>query len=382
MEAQIETISSSNLEKQEDFYDFIIVGAGSTGLTAAITAGKKNFKVIVLEKGNEVGPLPRGESMAYFPLEDEILGEGFIDSITTVNPSHRRYHSPWNKKETLVNVHTPYRFFPWRPFIEKFKQRALSENIELKLNATVISIIFDSEGRCCGVKYQDLEGKTHIIYGLITIGADGHNSIIGTRYNINYLTINCPIIKYLGKNANIDITKTPNPQFFLISPGQIPKFPQFPPVAAYYFPIGENNIEAGMMLRMNQVPKMKNTSLPSDEVIMDMWKYLKTEYPGFSEVFQGIDTDYEALTQMPNAKMLEHFIMGEGGALLIGDSAGFVDANGSSGLYYGMKMASEWIELFDPFLKEIKANSEDFLSQFHELWTREHLLLFLSLIHI
>jgi flavin-dependent dehydrogenase len=63
------------------------VGAGTAGLTAAISAAKKGHSVVVLEKGAMAGPKPRGESMAYYPLLDEILGEGYLQSIAEVKPS-------------------------------------------------------------------------------------------------------------------------------------------------------------------------------------------------------------------------------------------------------------------------------------------------------
>ncbi len=356
-----------------DYYDIIVVGGGTAGLTAAIKAANLNLKVIVLEKGETVGPLPRGESMAYFPLEDKILGEGFVESITTVGPSFRRYHSPWDRKNTLVNVHTPYRFFPWRPFINQFEKQALKAGAQILTKCTGQSPILNEKGVCIGVKYLDQNNQEQAIYGLVTLGADGHDSVIGNHYGVDYNAINCPIMKFLGDNANVDITQTPNPQFFMISPGQLEQFPHFPPAAAYYFPIGEKKIEAGLMLRMGQVNSLSNIEIPTAEEIKAVWHYLKADYPGFSSVFENINVEYEALTQMPNAKMVDQFIQGKGGALLIGDSAGFVDANGSSGLYYGMQMAADWVSILEPIMKEIASSSLEFEEKINKIWTPEHI---------
>lgn len=49
--------------KSSDFYNFIIVGAGTAGLTAAIIAARKGYSVVILEKGAIAGPKPRGECM-------------------------------------------------------------------------------------------------------------------------------------------------------------------------------------------------------------------------------------------------------------------------------------------------------------------------------
>ena len=136
-------------------FDFCIVGAGTAGLTAATLAARKGYKVVVLEKGNVAGPIPRGESMAHFPLVDEILGEGFLQEISTVKPSFRRYHSPEDKKTTLVDVHVPYYFFDWRDYINQFEKSATEAGAEIRYNSEVISPIVNENNVCTGVKYKD-----------------------------------------------------------------------------------------------------------------------------------------------------------------------------------------------------------------------------------
>ena len=345
-------ISSELLEHMD--FDFCIVGAGTAGLTAATLAARKGYKVVVLEKGNVAGPIPRGESMAHFPLVDEILGEGFLQEISTVKPSFRRYHSPEDKKTTLVDVHVPYYFFDWREYINQFEKSATEAGAEIRYNSEVISPIVNENNVCTGVKYKDGSGTEQELTAKVVLACDGYNSTVGRELGVDYSAINCPIMKFRGKNANVNIEAFPNPQFWLIPTGDLEYAPHFPPIAAYVFPIGGKNIEAGIMLRMGQVPKIKNAKLPTDEEIKEVWKRLKNEYPGFSDAFKGVEVEIEALSGMPNASLAENFVLGNGGAIIIGDAAGFVDANGSSGLYYGMKAAAEWIDILEPFLKENK----------------------------
>jgi len=333
-------------------FDFCIVGAGTAGLTAATLAARKGFKVVVLEKGNVAGPVPRGESMAHYPLVDEILGEGFLQEIATVKPSFRRYHSPENKKTTLVDVHVPYYFFDWREFIDRFAQSAMEAGAEIKYQCEVLSPMMNEVDVCVGVNYKDGSGNEQELHAKVVLACDGYNSTLGRTLGVEYSAINCPIMKFRGKNANIDIDSFPNPQFWLIPTGDLDYAPHFPPIAAYVFPIGGKNIEAGIMLRMGQVPKIKNAKLPTDEEIKEVWEHLKADYPGFSEAFKGVEVEIQHLTGMPNASLAEKFVLGNGGVIIIGDAAGFVDANGSSGLYYGMKAAAEWVDILDPFLKK------------------------------
>ena len=336
--------------KSSDFYNFIIVGAGTAGLTAAIIAARKGHSVVVLEKGAIAGPKPRGESMAHYPLLDDILGEGYLQSIAEVKPSHRVYHSPGDIKTVgNIDMKVPYYFFEWRTLIDHMVEIANNLGVKFLFNCEVKKPI-EENSICKGVEYKKLKGKKQKVFGNVVLACDGYNSTIGSFYNIDYSKINCPIVKFLGNNANININKVFSPQFYFIPNGVLDYAPNFPPSVAYLFPIGGQKIEAGLMLRMTKAFGMKTVKIPNAEEIMDVWENLKSRYPGFNGFFEGIKTEYEGLTQMPNAGLVKNFILGNGGAILIGDSAGFVDANGSSGLYFGMKMAQVWVDLISESL--------------------------------
>ncbi len=336
--------------KSSDFYNFIIVGAGTAGLTAAIIAARKGYSVVVLEKGAIAGPKPRGESMAHYSLLDEILGKDYLQSIAEVKPSHRVYHSPGDIKPAgNIDMKVPYYFFEWRTLIDHMVDIANTLGVKFLFNSEVLKPIEEND-ICTGVEYRNLKGKNQTVFGNVVLACDGYSSTIGTFYNVDYSKINCPIVKFLGKNANINIEKVSSPQLYFIPNGILDYAPNFPPSVAYLFPIGGKKVEAGLMLRMTQAFKMKTVKIPNEEEIMDVWGNLKSRYPGFNEFFEGIKTEYEASTVMPNAGLVKNFILGNGGAILIGDSAGFIDANGSSGLYFGMKMAQVWVNLISESL--------------------------------
>jgi len=336
--------------KSSDFYNFIIVGAGTAGLTAAIIAARKGHSVVVLEKGAIAGPKPRGESMAHYPLLDDILGEGYLQSIAEVKPSHRVYHSPGDIRPAgNIDMKVPYYFFEWRTLIDHMVEIAKNLGVKFLFNSEVLKPIEEND-ICKGVEYKKLKGKNQKVFGNVVLACDGYSSTIGSYYNVDYSKINCPIVKFLGNNANINIDKVSSPQLYFIPNGVLDYAPNFPPSVAYVFPIGGKKIEAGIMLRMTKVFGMKTVKIPNEDEIMDVWKNLKSNYPGFSDFFIGIKNEYEELTVMPNAGLVDNFILGNGGAILVGDSAGFVDANGSSGLYFGMKMAQVWVDLISESL--------------------------------
>ncbi len=358
--------------KNPEFYNFIIVGGGLAGLTASIIAARQGFKAVVIEKGKIVGPKPRGEGMHHFPLTEEILGEGFLQSINTFSHTGKIYHSPGD----LHMVHIPEKsmdhyFFEWRKFIDRFNEVAEGLGVTILLNSEVIEPI-EKENICVGVKYKDDSGIVREIYGNAIFGCDGYESVIGRYYNIPYQRINCPIVKCLISNGNTDINKTTDLQFYLIGNGDLDYAPNFPQCVAYVFPIGGKNLEVGLMLRMTQTFKMKTVKIPTDGEIMEVWEKLKKSYLGFSEFFKGAKIDYEELTGLPNAQMVKNYIPSEG-MVLIGDSAGFVEASGSSGLHFSMAMAKFWTTILSEKLKELFGGKTEIAEHNSKLWNSQNI---------
>jgi len=323
-------------------FDFIIVGAGPAGLTASIVAAREGFKVVIIEKGEQAGPKPRGEGMGHYSIVDDILGKDFLPSIGIKSNGDRVWHSPGNLQITTTYKEYPHYFFEWREFIDRFVEKAKEVGVDILLKSEVIEPIEKNEV-CIGLKYKDASNNINEIYGKAILDCSGYAGVIGRYYGIPYdEEINCPIIKCLVSEANIEIEKTPGLQFFFIGNGDLTYSPNFPPSVAYVFPLENKRLEVGLMLRMAQVPQMKTVIVPDDKEILKVWDNLKKNYPGFSEFFKAAKIDYEEVTVLPNARMVNDFVP-RPGIVLIGDSAGFVNPFGSSGLYYSMEMAKLWV---------------------------------------
>jgi len=323
-------------------FDFVIVGAGPAGLTASIVAAREGFKVVVIEKGEQAGPKPRGEGMGYYSIVDEILGKDFLPSIGFKSDGARVWHSPGNLQITTTHREYPHYFFEWREFIDRFVEKAKEAGVDILLKSEVIEPI-EKNGICIGLKYKGASSNINEIYGKAILDCSGYTGVIGRYYGVPYdEEINCPIIKCLVSEANIEIEKTPGLQFFFIGNGDLNYSPNFPPSVAYIFPLENKRLEVGLMLRMAQVPQMKTVIVPDNKEILRVWENLKKNYPGFSEFFKAAKIDYEEVTVLPNARMVKNFVP-HPGVVLIGDSAGFVNPFGSSGLYYSMEMAKLWV---------------------------------------
>ncbi len=324
-------------------FDFVIVGAGPAGLTAGIVAAREGFKVAVLEKGEQAGPKPRGEGMGYYSIVDDILGKDFLPSIGIKSNGGRVWHSPGDLQTTTTFREYPHYFFEWRTFIDRFVERATEVGVEILLKSEVIKPI-EKNGLCVGVRYKDNSGDTNEIYGKAILDCSGYSGVIGRHYGVPYdEKINCPIVKCLISEANIDMKETPDLNFYFIGNGDLDYSPNFPQCVAYIFPLEDKRVEVGLMLRMAQVPQMKTVVIPTSDEIMKVWGNLKKSYPGFSDFFKGAKIDYEEVTYLPNARMVENFVPFPG-VVLIGDCAGFVNPFGSSGLYYSMEMADFWVK--------------------------------------
>ncbi|MBY9014501.1 MAG: NAD(P)/FAD-dependent oxidoreductase [Candidatus Lokiarchaeota archaeon] len=332
-------------------FDFVIVGAGPAGLTAGIVAARQGFKVGILEKGGQAGPKPRGEGMGHYDIVDDILGKDYLPSIGIKSNGGRVWHSPRNQQITTTFREYPHYFFEWRTFIDRFVERANEVGVEILLESEVIEPI-EKNGFCAGVKYQEKSININEVYGKAIIDCSGYSGVIGRHYGVPYdEEINCPIVKCLISEANIDIKETPDLNFFFIGNGDLDHSPDFPPCVGYIFPLEGKRVEVGLMLRMAQVPQMRTVKIPTNDEIMMVWGNLKKSYPGFNEFFKGARIDYEEVTYLPNARMVKNFVPYPG-VVLIGDSAGFVNPFGSSGLYYSMEMAQFWVKNIAKKMKE------------------------------
>lgn len=357
--------------KDNEIYDFVIVGAGPSGLTAGITAGRLGLNPIILEKGKIAGSKPRGEGMGHYPIVDEILGKDFLPSIGFKSNGERVWHSPADLKTTTTIKIYPHYFFEWRKFINKFVETINKLGIEIRYECEVIEPL-EIDSHFKGIKYIDKNGKADEVFGNSILDCSGYSTKVGRYFNIPFDDkINCPIIKCLISKANLEIYDSLGLQFYLIGNGDLEYSPHFPQCVAYVFPLENKRAEVGLMLRMAQARKMKTVKIPTQNEIMKVWERIKKEYPGFSQVFDTAKIDYEELTHLPNAQFVDNYIPAPG-VVLIGDCAGFVNSSGSSGLYYSMEMANFWVNILSKKFEELKKDGINASDIFKSLWSDQN----------
>jgi len=360
------------LNRISNFNNFVIIGGGPAGLTAGIVATRNGYKAVILEKGEIVGPKPRGEGLKKDPLIDEILGKDFLELNSCIkNNGDTIIHSPGDLNHVELKL-DPIYFIEWRKYINRFVEILQELEVKILLNSEVIEPI-EKDNICIGVKYKDKNGDIQQIYGNVILDCSGHSAVLGRYYGIPYdIKINCPIIKCIISEANIDIDKTQHLHVYIIGNGDLNYAPNFPPCTAFAFSKGGKNMEVGLMLYMRQAIKMKTVNIPSDDEIMMVWDKLKQNYPGFSEFLKDARIDYEELTAISNARLVKH-VLPKAGVVLIGESAGFVDPFGSSGLYSSMEMANFFVKMLSRKLDYITDSNSTVSKHKLELWSYKNI---------
>lgn len=322
----------------------IIVGAGPTGLTAAIAAEKAGFKAIVLEKGAKAGPQIRGESFRDHAFLKSLLGDEFFKTKCFQMPGNSVYHSPGNTQHFKLAGKKNLCFFEWHSLIDRLLELADRPRIEIRLNSEVSGLVRNQSGIVAGVTYRDQAGKDHTLKGVAVLACDGHHSAVGKSLGIDYDAFDCPMVKCLIENREFRFENRTDLHFYLIGNGDLAYAPLFPPTIAYMFPIGGSKMEVGIMLRMMQGRRIRNgMKLPDQQQLLATWQELRRSYPGFKQYFPQATIVLEEATGLSNAKLAERMIPAPG-VVLIGDAAGFVNPFGSSGIYTGMKMAQLWVD--------------------------------------
>lgn len=316
---------------RSDVFDLVISGGGPAGLAAAIVAVRREKKVILLERSNRPGPVARGETIRPDAIHDELLGSGFMQKICLYQTPLRKFYSPGCKKSLEIRRPKPSYVFEWSSFIQRLTAQAKSLGVVLKMKQPVASPLVELE-RCTGVILADgtkIRGKT-------ILDCNGYNSPLGQSVGINYNKMNCPIVKSVVKNFHSDYSGF---ELFMIAQGEIKEAPNFPPAIAYFFPRNKGKCETGLMVLTNAALKLSdNFSIPNDKEMLRVWKILTNTYPRISSLFKKTETESCLVTAIPVAEQIKQPIILPG-MIHIGDSFGFIEASGASGLNTAMKQA-------------------------------------------
>lgn len=321
------------INQKKKTYDVIISGAGPAGLTAAIFCAKKGLSVLVCEKGKVPGPHPRAETVYDHPIFDETIKEGFIPQISLHTTAKRKFNSPGAKKSFTITFsgNRKSHIFEWRFLIDALEKKAKSFGATLRMSAEVESPIIKDD-TCIGVRLKNGE----FVYGRTILGCEGHASNIGRYVGVSYDTMNTLIVKNTIKNFQNDYDGF---EYFFIGSGEISSARDFSALVAFVFPRGNGQCETGLYLPPG--PALKQGIIPSyinKNRFLEIWHEIKNTYPRLSTLMKQTKNIYEAVECVPTGH-LHRPSAPVPGLILVGDSIGFLEASGVSGIITSMENA-------------------------------------------
>ncbi len=282
-------------------FDIIVVGAGPAGSSAALTAAKEGFSVLLLEEHPQIGiPLQCAEGLSrstikdYLDIKPEWTAVSLQGSIVR-GPTNEEFKIEYPNVGWVLNR---------KIFDKELASLAVKEGALLKTNAKVIKI----EDRTVLIKENGLTKKYNAKF---LIGADGISSNVGfwlginTRLGLNEIEI---CAEYFIENIKIE----PNYTYLIfdnnIAPGGY----------AWIFP--KSNDSANVGLGISPLIAKKKAKEYLDE-------WVKRDFSNGiikDKIFGGVP-----------AKILKKF-SGKN-FFLVGDAARFTDPLSGAGIANGIK---------------------------------------------
>ena len=171
-------------------YDVIVVGAGPSGVSAAITAVRKGLSVLLLERGEYPGAKNVQGAVLYTKMLDDIIPnfweipgiplERYMTEhryfLTSKDSSIRLSYDSEKWKNKPHNCYTIIR----TKFDRWYAQYAEKEGVELYSSVLVSDIIQDNNGAVCGIK----TGTGDTVSCSVVIACDGVNSLLAQKVGL------------------------------------------------------------------------------------------------------------------------------------------------------------------------------------------------------
>lgn len=165
----------------------IVVGAGPSGMMAALTASKNGHEVTLIERNDEVGKKLKLTGGGRCNVTNNRYIEEFFDKVVTNKKFlYSAFYSFTNEDllnflsesnlEYKVEEHNDYKVYTKSDkateLIHTFKELLLTNNIKILYNSKVIDLIINENNKIEGVV---LENKTKILGDKVILSTGGHS---------------------------------------------------------------------------------------------------------------------------------------------------------------------------------------------------------------
>lgn len=318
--------------------EVIVVGAGPTGATAAISLAQRGRDVLLLDRqefprdkacGDGI-PAAVFEKLYELGMKEKIEKAGFypVHRLSIVSPKGARLEADLEKgPQGAASCVVPRAVFD-----RLIQQHAVESGVEF-VKAQVKEPLLE-EGRVVGVRAR-LNGAAQDIRSRIVIAADGVTSVIVRALRQK---------KHEDKHRAValrayieDIEERAHEVEFYLYHDILPGY-------AWIFPLGENKANIGLGMRLDRFRRKKESLEEMLRAFLAM--------PAIKErLKQGGQLRDVAIWQLNfgSQKNLQHAF---DGALLTGDAAGFINPLTGGGIHNGIISATLAAEVADEALRK------------------------------
>lgn len=339
-------------------YDFIVVGGGPGGATAALYARRLGLDVLLLDQarfprdkicGDAVG----GKAISILNdlgLEDEVarLPGVRFSKVVLGNSKHLRAVIDL---EHTAHAELSVGFVIRRVVFDNFLfARARAAGADCVEGFRVDDLVFD-DGRVAGVTGTDIEtGEQRTYRGRVVAGADGYKSIVARKLGLYHIDPNHWIVAIRQYFRNVtDLSDRLELHFeTLVSPGYL-----------WIFPLDDGMVNVGLGM-VDAAMRKKRVKLPA--------------------ALETLRADPAYADRFANAEPLEkpvgwHLPVGSqhrkchgAGFVLIGDAAGLIDPASGEGITYAMYSGQIAAESVAKALREGDVSERSMARYDRDLW--------------
>ncbi|MFB6077571.1 MAG: geranylgeranyl reductase family protein [Halarchaeum sp.] len=309
-------------------FDFVVVGAGTSGCYAAATAAEAGYDVVVVERkdADEAGHIACGDALkgaANFP--SAIPKSELEPAFTNTDVDHGRFEIP--QEDTVLEIPIPGEL----AVIDRWKygkcviEGADSRGVEFHYDTLVQDVEQADDGRVTGVR-ATRKGDAVTYDAEVVVDAAGSLSLLQDKVDFGDSTFDTNVSYSQFCSAYREIVEVPEEvewQDALV-------FKPTKRAAGYlwYFPRTGTEINAGLGFQMNEEP-------------MEMIEDLKVDLRNRPE-FQGAEVKDKLGAALPTRRPYDSAV--HPGYVAVGDAAGHVNpttGGGIAGAAYAGKYAAE-----------------------------------------